>query len=306
MNIFETLINVIISSVHNFLKDISKLERSHDFQSWLVDIIIAIQILNCFEILNNDTFSSEIAIETRFVLQNKAWIFAQTFVKNLIFNVVSRKVKKFIQQKTISYLMIIELKNKFTRKDDSRVIEIHVAIWVIIFETYFNIHDFAIKLRTLNDDFRAIHDEYVFSIWEMNFHFVNNFIDVYDSFITNLLIANDDFIKIKKKMNWQTFVNRIVEVEIKIKIKKLVSSHTKFSCSFAINHVANQRSISHQNFIFISIFSFMSLSQTSTLTITTFFKKSKKHSKKSKLQSIAIVAKCMSITIKIVESKKMF
>ena len=60
--------------------------------------------------------------------------------------------------------MIIELKNKFTRKDDSRVIDIHVAFRVITLETYFNIHDFAIKLRTLNDDFRAIHDEYIFRV----------------------------------------------------------------------------------------------------------------------------------------------
>ena len=145
MNIFETFINVIINNAHNFLKNISKFERSHDFQSWLVDIIIAIQIFNSFEILNNDTFSNEVTIETRFALQNKAWIFAQTFVKNFIFNVVNREVKKFIQQKAISYLMIIELKNKFTRKDDSRVIEIHIAFRVITFATCFNIHDFAIN-----------------------------------------------------------------------------------------------------------------------------------------------------------------
>ena len=78
--------------------------------------------------------------------------------------IVNRKVKKFIQQRTISYQMIIELKNKFIRKKNSRVIEIHVAFRDTILKIFFNIHDFAIKLRIFNDDLRTIHDEYVFRL----------------------------------------------------------------------------------------------------------------------------------------------
>ena len=74
--------------------------------------------------------------------------------------IVNREVKKFIQQRTISYQMIIELKSKFNRKEDSRVIEIHVALRGTTLKIFFNIHDFATKLRILNDDFRTIHDEY--------------------------------------------------------------------------------------------------------------------------------------------------
>ena len=35
----------------------------------------------------------------------------------------------------------------------------------------------------------------------MNFHFINNLIDIYDSFIIKLFIVDNDFIEIDKKMN---------------------------------------------------------------------------------------------------------
>ena len=117
--------------------------------------------------------------------------------------------------------MIIELKNKFIRKNDFRVVEIHEKFRSIILKISIDIHDFVVKFRIYNDDLTIIHNDYVFRKWEMNFHFVNHFIDVYDFFIIDFFIANNDFIKIDKKMNWQIFVNKIAKIEFKIKFREI-------------------------------------------------------------------------------------
>ena len=132
---------------------------------------------------------------------------------------MDREVKKSIQQRAISFQIIIELKSKFTRKEGSRVIEIHVALRGTTLKTSSNIHDFAIKLRTLNDDLRAIYDEYILRFWKINLHFVDNLTNVYDSFIINLFIVDDNFIVIDEEIDWQTLVNKAAKIEIKAKVK---------------------------------------------------------------------------------------
>ena len=125
----------------------------------------------------------------------------QIVVKNFILNIFDRKFRKFIQQKKTCFQMIIELKNKYIKKDDFCVVEIHVVFRLITLKIFIDIHDFVVKLRIYNDELIAIHNDYVFRKWKMNFHFVNNFIDVYDSFIIDFFIVDDDFIEIDKKMN---------------------------------------------------------------------------------------------------------
>ena len=110
-----------------------------------------------------------------------------------------------------------ELKNRFTRKGGSRVAEIHASLRSTTLETSTDIHDFAAKLRTFNDELAAIHDDYALRKWEMNLHFVDNLTDAYDSFTTGLLTSDNDFIEIGKEMDWHTLVNKAAEVESKAK-----------------------------------------------------------------------------------------
>ena len=217
---FETFFSAFVSNAHFFLKDTFKLEKSHDFQSWLSDIIIAVQIVNCFSFLESDTFSDVFIRSAVANSNNRAWIIAQTVVKSLILSIVGRETRKSLQQKKIAFQMITELKNRFIKKDGFRVTEIHEKFRSITLKIFIDIHDFVAKLRIYNDDLTIIHSDYAFRKWEMNLHFVNHLTDAYDSFITDLLTADNDFIEIGKKMDWQTLVNKAAEIESKAKSRR--------------------------------------------------------------------------------------
>ena len=60
--------------------------------------------------------------------------------------------------------MIIELKNKYIRKNDFRVIKIHVFFRLINLNISTNIYDFIVKLRIFNNQLMTIHKNYVFCI----------------------------------------------------------------------------------------------------------------------------------------------
>ena len=45
---FEIFFSAFVNNVHFFLKNTFKFEKNHDFQFWFNDIIIVVQIVNCF------------------------------------------------------------------------------------------------------------------------------------------------------------------------------------------------------------------------------------------------------------------
>ena len=235
---FEAPTSTLISSAHSFLKDTPKLKGSHDFQPWLSDITTAIQIINCTPVIESDTPPRE-THATRATANrenNRAWTSAQAAVKGLILSAVGREARKSIQTKTTGFQMFTELKARFTRKGGSRVAEIHASLRSTTLETSTNIHDFAAKLRTFNDELAAIYDDYALRKWEINLHFVDNLTDAYDSFTTGLLTADNDFIKIDKEMDWQTLVNKAAEVESKAKSRGARSTAYKVSLESRISH----------------------------------------------------------------------
>ncbi len=236
---FEAPTSALISSAHSFLKDTPKLEGSHDFQPWLSDIVTAIQIINCTAVIESDTPPGE-AHGTRAATanrdSNRAWTAGQAAVKGLILSSVGREARKSIQTRTTGFQMLTELKNRFTRKGGSRVAEIHASLRSTTLETSTDIHDFAAKLRTFNDELAAIHDDYALRKWEMNLHFVDNLTDAYDSFTTGLLTADNDFIEIGKEMDWQTLVNKAAEVEAKAKARGARITAYKASLESRISH----------------------------------------------------------------------
>ena len=238
---FEAPTSALISSAHSFLKDTPKLEGSHDFQPWLSDITTAIQIINCTAIIESDTPPGEThgtRTATANRESNRAWTSAQAAVKGLILSSVGREARKSIQTRTTGFQMLTELKSRFTRKGGSRVAEIHASLRSTTLETSTDIHDFAAKLRTFNDELAAIHDDYALRKWEMNLHFVDNLTDAYDSFTTGLLTADNDFIEIGNEMDWQTLVNKAAEVESKAKARGARTSAYKASLESRISHPA--------------------------------------------------------------------
>ena len=243
---FEAPTSALISSAHSFLKDTPKLEGSHDFQPWLSDMTTAIQIINCLVVIESDTPPGGTARTAANV--NRAWQSAQAAVKGLILSHVGREARKSIQSRTTGFQMLDELKNRFTRKGGSRVAEIHASLRSTTLETSTDIHDFAAKLRTFNDELAAIHQDYALRKWEMNLHFVDNLTDAYDSFTTGLLTADNDFIEIGSEMDWQTLVNKAAEVEAKAKARgaRATTSAYKASlesqCSHPHQHQHHQQS----------------------------------------------------------------
>ena len=236
---FEAPTNALISSAHSFLKDTPKLEGTHDFQPWLSDMTTAIQIAGCIPIIESDTppgetYGTRAATANR--ESNRGWAAGQGAVKGLILSLVGREARKSIQTKPTGFQMMEELKSRFTRKGGSRVAEIHASLRATTLETSTDVHDFAAKLRTFNDELAAIHEDYALRKWEMNLHFVDNLTDAYDSFTTGLLTADNDFIEIGKEMDWHTLINKAAEVETKAKARGARTTAYKGSLESRITH----------------------------------------------------------------------
>ena len=220
MEAFEAPTSALINGAHAFMKDCPKMEGAHNFQQWLVDLETAVQIINCDVILSQDDppgHGTRAAAAN--VALNRNWAAGQAAVKGLILISISRDARASISRHTTVFQMMTELKARYTRKGGSRVAEIHTQLRATTLETSTNIHDFAAKLRICNDDLAAIHPQYALRKWEMNLHFLDNLTDAYDTFTTNILTSDDDFIEIDDEMDWQTLINKAAEVEAKSKAR---------------------------------------------------------------------------------------